>query len=168
LETDWESYFVVKPFFRVDHPIFHPDIDVRLIALWILNTLGKKGRTLDFLFEIVHNKRSLSQKDRSLLKALVFCVLKWRGFLDTIITYFSNIRIEKTEINILNILRIELFQIIYLSKIPPAAAVHTADMTPPGLPVAARSLVNDHGFLKTFPHLHHMDGFFAVCMKRGG
>ncbi|KKK49179.1 hypothetical protein LCGC14_3137670, partial [marine sediment metagenome] len=45
---------------------------------------------------------------------------------------------------------------------------YTADKTLPGLPVAARSLVNDHGFLKTFPHLHHMDGFFAVCMKRGG
>jgi len=126
LETDWESYFVVKPFFRVDPPIFSLDTDVRHIALWILNAVEKKRRTLDFLFEIVHDKRSLSQRDRSLLQALVFGVLRWRGFLDTIITYFSNIRIEKIELNILNILRIGLFQIIYLSKIPVAAAVHTA------------------------------------------
>jgi len=45
---------------------------------------------------------------------------------------------------------------------------YVADKTLSGLPVAARSLVNDRGFLKTVPHLHHMDGFFAVCMKRGG
>ena len=116
----------MKRFFNVGPPIFCAHKDVRHIALWILNELGNKKRTLDFLFEIVHNKRSLSQKDRSLLQALVFGVLRWRGFLDTIISYFSNIRIEKIELNILNILRIGLFQIIYLSKIPVAVAVHTA------------------------------------------
>jgi 16S rRNA (cytosine967-C5)-methyltransferase len=37
---------------------------------------------------------------------------------------------------------------------------------PDGLPHKARSLLTGNGYLKTFPHLHNMDGFFAVCMKR--
>jgi len=73
-------YIAVKRFFNVGPPIFCAHKDVRHIALWILNELGNKKRTLDFLFEIVHNKRSLSQKDRSLLQALVFGVFKMAGF----------------------------------------------------------------------------------------
>jgi 16S rRNA (cytosine967-C5)-methyltransferase len=34
------------------------------------------------------------------------------------------------------------------------------------LPDKARSLFTDKGYLKTFPHLHNMDGFFAVRLKR--
>ncbi|MFQ5484052.1 MAG: 16S rRNA (cytosine(967)-C(5))-methyltransferase RsmB [Desulfobacterales bacterium] len=126
LEPGGERCIAVKPFFSVGSALFYAQKDVRYIALWILNSLENKRRTLDFLFEIVHNKRTLSKKDRSLLQALVFGVLRWRGFLDTIIAYFSKVGIEKIELNILNILRIGLFQIIYLSKIPVSAAVHTA------------------------------------------
>ncbi len=36
----------------------------------------------------------------------------------------------------------------------------------PGLPEKARRLVNSAGFLKTYPHLHKMDGFFVVCFKK--
>ena len=35
-----------------------------------------------------------------------------------------------------------------------------------GLPDKARSLLTGKGYLMTFPHIHNMDGFFAVCMKR--
>jgi 16S rRNA (cytosine967-C5)-methyltransferase len=34
------------------------------------------------------------------------------------------------------------------------------------LPDKARSLLTDNGYLKTFPHFHNMDGFFAVRLKR--
>ena len=40
------------------------------------------------------------------------------------------------------------------------------EKNPDGLPYEARSLLTGNGYLKTFPHLHNMDGFFAVCMKR--
>ena len=37
---------------------------------------------------------------------------------------------------------------------------------PGGLPFNVRSLVNKNGYLKTFPHINNMDGFFSVCFKR--
>ncbi len=33
-------------------------------------------------------------------------------------------------------------------------------------PLWARDLIDDRGFLRTFPHLHGMDGFFGALMKK--
>jgi 16S rRNA (cytosine967-C5)-methyltransferase len=38
----------------------------------------------------------------------------------------------------------------------------------PALPHGFASLVTRQGYLKTSPHQHNMDGFFAVCFKRIG
>lgn len=68
----------------------------------------------------------LSKKDRSLLNALVFGVIRWQGRLDYIIGHLSNTPLTKIDPKVLNIIRIGLFQIIYLSKIPVSAAVNTS------------------------------------------
>jgi 16S rRNA (cytosine967-C5)-methyltransferase len=28
-------------------------------------------------------------------------------------------------------------------------------------------LIDDQGFFRTFPHIHHMDGFFAALFTKG-
>ncbi|RPJ22725.1 MAG: RsmB/NOP family class I SAM-dependent RNA methyltransferase, partial [Desulfobacteraceae bacterium] len=33
-------------------------------------------------------------------------------------------------------------------------------------PLWARDLIDDRGFLRTFPHLHHMDGFFGALLRK--
>jgi 16S rRNA (cytosine967-C5)-methyltransferase len=101
--------------------------DVRKTALYILNTLDKGHNTLDSLLEDVFREKTLfSKKDRALLQALVFGVLRWRGRLDWIIDYFSKTRLNKIDPKVLNILRLGLFQIIYLDRIPVSAAVNTS------------------------------------------
>ena len=68
---------------------------------------------------------SLSRRDRALLNALVYGVLRWRGRIDRVIDHFSKTPFKKIDSSILNILRLGLFQIIYLDRIPLSAAVNT-------------------------------------------
>ncbi len=101
--------------------------DVRKTACVILNTLDQGRRTLDTLMESSSGGGQLDrQRDRALLQTLVYGVLRWRGRLDYIISHFSSTRFDKINPKILNILRLALFQIIYLDRIPDSAAVNTA------------------------------------------
>jgi 16S rRNA (cytosine967-C5)-methyltransferase len=101
--------------------------EVRKTALYILNTLDRVDKTLDSLLEdVLREKPHFSKKDRALLQALVYGVLRWRGRLDWIIDYFSKPRLNKINPDVLNILRLGLFQVVYLDRIPVSAAVNTS------------------------------------------
>jgi len=99
----------------------------RKTSLYILNTLDKGHKTLDTIIdERLSKDTRLSRKDRTLVQALVYGVLRWQGKLDWIIDYFSKTRLDKIEPKVLNILRLGLFQIIFLDRIPVSAAVNTS------------------------------------------
>ena len=101
--------------------------NARKSALNILNTLDKGHHTLDSILEDYSSTVALgSRQDRALFQALVYGVLRWRGRLDYMISHFSSTRFNKINPNVLNILRLALFQIIYLDRIPDSAAVNTA------------------------------------------
>jgi 16S rRNA (cytosine967-C5)-methyltransferase len=105
--------------------------DPRKIALFVLNQLETEEKTLDGVLEdFVHDIERLDRRDRAFFNALVFGVLRWRDRLDWIIGNFSKVSIEKIDYNILNVLRIGSFQIIFLNRVPVFAAVNTAvDLT---------------------------------------
>jgi 16S rRNA (cytosine967-C5)-methyltransferase len=101
--------------------------EVRKTALFILNALDKGHNTLDSLLDnVLGGGIFFSKKDRGFFQALVYGVLRWRGRLDWIIDYFSKTRLNKIDPKVLNILRLGLFQIIYLDRIPVSAAVNTS------------------------------------------
>jgi 16S rRNA (cytosine967-C5)-methyltransferase len=102
-------------------------VDARNTALEVLITLDRKRQTLDgILDEFTPRTRGLSRRDRALFNALIYGVLRWRGRLDYIVAHFSNTPLKKIEPAVLNILRLGLFQIIYLDRIPDSAAVNTS------------------------------------------
>ena len=101
--------------------------DPRKTALDVLNRLNRGKKTLDIILrDLPQDERYLSRRDRALFTAMVYGVLRWRSRLDHIITHFSNTPIQKIEPGVLNILRLGLFQIIYLDRIPNSAAVNTS------------------------------------------
>ena len=101
--------------------------DPRKTALSVLNSLNKGRHTLDRILEDIQNKGLfLSRKDQALFFALVYGVLRWRGLIDWTINHFSKTRRKKTDPVVLNILRLGLFQIMYLNRIPVSAAVNTS------------------------------------------
>ena len=101
--------------------------DARNTALVVLNKLEQGKQTLDAILEdMTCSEDNLSKRERALFNALAYGVLRRRGRLDYIIAHFSNTPVKKIEPSVLNILRLGLFQIIYLDRIPDSAAVNTA------------------------------------------
>lgn len=66
----------------------------------------------------------LSAKDRGLVHELVLGVLRRQLWLDRTIEHFAARRIEKLDLAVVLALRIGLYQLRFLSRIPPSAAVN--------------------------------------------
>lgn len=100
--------------------------DPRRDAVLMLTALNDRRLTLDRLLEDIDRKEYDDPRDRAFLNALVFGVLRWRGRLDWIIRHFSSIGLHKIDPKVLNILRLGLYQVLYLDRVPVSAAVHTS------------------------------------------
>lgn len=99
----------------------------RDLALSVLNRpAGSRvspGGTLDDLFR---SGVKLSLRDRAFLNHLVQGVLRWRLRLDWILEQASRFPLAKIDPRVLNILRIALYQIFFLDRVPESAAVNEA------------------------------------------
>ena len=97
----------------------------RAVCLDILNRVQEAGRHPDTLLtDSFKQYRNLTSLDRAFLTELTYGVLRWRERLDWLIRHFSKVPFEKIELEILNILRLGLYQILFLSKTPFSAAVN--------------------------------------------
>jgi 16S rRNA (cytosine967-C5)-methyltransferase len=97
----------------------------RRIALSVLNSLHESNVTLDHqLTQAFEKKRPLKQRDRALATELVLGVLRWRGRLDWVIDHLSKTPVHKMDPLVLDIVRLGLYQILFLARIPVSAAVN--------------------------------------------
>ena len=99
----------------------------RDLALSVLNrkadSQGSSGGTLD---EFLPAGADLTQRDRAFLNHLVQGVLRWRLRLDWIIKQNSHFPLRKIDLPILNLLRVALYQIFFMDRVPDSAAVNEA------------------------------------------
>lgn len=79
---------------------------------------------LDELLNENKEKLKLNAKDIGLISEIVYGVTTWRLTLDEIIKKYSKIKLKKVSPWIKNILRMGIYQIIFLDKIPKSAAVN--------------------------------------------
>ena len=98
----------------------------RELALKILYKIDKeKAYSNIVLNEMINqNKKELTNKDIGLISEIVYGTTTWRLTLDEIIKKYSNIKLKKISNWILNILRMGIYQIVFLDKIPKSAAVN--------------------------------------------
>jgi 16S rRNA (cytosine967-C5)-methyltransferase len=97
----------------------------RAICLAILNRVGGlDAHADDLLSDSFKRYRQLTSLDRAFLTELTYGVLRWREKLDWAIRHFSNIPFEKIEPEIVNLLRLGLYQILFLTRTPTSAAVN--------------------------------------------
>ena len=97
--------------------------NVRAIALDVL-TKCEAGGYSNIALDTVIKRNDLTSQDRSLLTALVYGVIERRITLDYYISSLSSISNSKIERDTRNLLRMGLYQLAYMEKIPPHAAIN--------------------------------------------
>jgi len=125
-------------------PSPHMD-DPRAAALQVLGQLDSNaGATLDRLLEeAAPMLAGLTRRDRALFNQLVYGVLRWRLRLDAVITAHADRPLNHISPTVRNILRLGLFQIQFMDRIPASAAVNTAvDLAKTGSAIKASGFIN--------------------------
>lgn len=96
----------------------------RGIAVKILNRVDRTDAYLDKLLEIEIKNSELSGRDKALLFEIVHGVVRWMGKIDWILNGFYKGQFSKCIPNVKNSMRVALYQILFLDKIPEHAAVN--------------------------------------------
>ncbi len=101
-------------------------VNVRLVALGIIEKIEGAGQYSNIALDTAIKRKELSQGDRALLTALVYGTLESKIRADYIIDSMSSIPPSKIERTTRNILRMALYQLTELERIPPHAAINEA------------------------------------------
>jgi 16S rRNA (cytosine967-C5)-methyltransferase len=102
-------------------------------------------RDNSYASELLHSAHyaELTNVDRGLATELVMGVLRWRALLDTQIAALSSHSIEKLDLQVLTALRLGVYQLAFLERIPPRAAVNeSAELVKRARKRSAVALVN--------------------------
>lgn len=97
---------------------------VRGLAIKILNRVDRTDAYLDKLLEIEIKHSELASRDKALLFEIVHGVVRWLGRIDWILNGFYKGQFSKCIPNVKNSMRVALYQILFLDKIPDHAAVN--------------------------------------------
>lgn len=96
----------------------------RRAAFDILLRIEKERSYADILLDHELTHGTLQGPDRGLLTELVYGVLRRQGTLDHVIDQFASQKCSRLERSVHLLLRLGLYQLLYLDRIPTAAAVH--------------------------------------------
>ncbi len=95
----------------------------RRLALVVLRDVDERGAYVNLALDQALEGSRLSPADRALVTELVYGVTRWRGRLDYVLDRLSRRPVDELPAWIRNILRMGLYQILYLDRIPARAAV---------------------------------------------
>ena len=126
--------------------------NVRQIAGEILHRVESQKSYADLLLD--HHLRSddFNDADRSLLTELTYGTLRWRGKIDSQLLPFLNRSLAETDSFNRNLLRVTLYQLLFLDRIPAYAAVNEAVEIAKATQPGSAGFVN--GVLRSF--LRHL------------
>ncbi|HIJ89290.1 MAG: 16S rRNA (cytosine(967)-C(5))-methyltransferase RsmB [Desulfobulbaceae bacterium] len=100
-------------------------INSRGIAMDTLLAWEKSQDPLDQVLEKIVSGVALDdQRDKQLVMALVYGVVRWQGYLDAIIQKFASHPLRKMKPLTLVALRVGLYQLVFLDRVPESAAIN--------------------------------------------
>lgn len=98
----------------------------RFAAVKILNRYERSDSYIDKLLAFQLGREHLSQVDKALLTEIVNGVVRWRAKLDWVLTGFYFGEFHKCMNLVKNAMRVGLYQILFLDKVPVPAAINEA------------------------------------------
>lgn len=99
---------------------------VRQLASEILHKVDSQKAYADILLDHAFKRTGLNERDRALLTELTYGTLRWRGKIDARLRPQLRRALTDTDAFIRNLLRVSIYQLFYLDKIPDYAAVNEA------------------------------------------
>ena len=98
----------------------------REVALKALYKIDKQDAYSNIALDeiIKENRRNLDNRDTGFISEIVYGVTTWKLTIDEIVKKYSKLRLKKISPWILNILRMGIYQIVFLDKVPKSAAVN--------------------------------------------
>jgi 16S rRNA (cytosine967-C5)-methyltransferase len=99
-------------------------MDARRVALLCLSAWESGDQKIDTVLERELSAAGLDSRDTALAQNLTYGVLRWKGRLDWVLDQYVKGGLKSLPIPIRNALRLGLYQIDYLDRIPPRAAVN--------------------------------------------
>jgi 16S rRNA (cytosine967-C5)-methyltransferase len=101
-----------------------PEDNVRSAAAWVLERTLAASAPVDAFMKT--SLERFDERDQSLLRELVLGSLRWLRRLDHVLTSASNRRLGDIDAALLGPLRIGAYQLLFLERVPPYAAVDEA------------------------------------------
>lgn len=98
----------------------------REVALRTLTACAKQGAWSDGYLKRMLKEAQLDRRDAALATRLCFGVLQNQLLLDWHLSRFSNQPLRRLEVPVLCNLRVAAYQLLFLDKVPPSAAVNEA------------------------------------------
>jgi 16S rRNA (cytosine967-C5)-methyltransferase len=99
---------------------------VRQLASEILFKVDTRKAYADILLDQALRTTVLDERDRALLTELTYGSLRWRGAIDARLSQGLSRPLAEVDAPIRNLLRLTCYQLLYLDRIPPYAAVNEA------------------------------------------
>jgi len=99
---------------------------VRGNAVKILNRIDRTDAYLEKLLDVEIKNSKFSGPDKALLFEIVHGVTRWLGRIDWILNGFYKGQFSKCIPNVKNAMRVALYQVLFLDKVPDYAAVNEA------------------------------------------
>jgi 16S rRNA (cytosine967-C5)-methyltransferase len=131
---------------------------LRKVAVDIVEAVLTKGSYSNIILNTKLNNSRLEERDKALTTEIVYGTLKYKYTIDIILESFLTQKLNKMDSFIVNLLRISIYQINYLDKVPSFAVVNEAvEISKKYKNIGASKLVN--GVLRNY--LRNRDKNFA-------
>ncbi len=121
---------------------------IRLEAVRALHDINHKGAYANIIVQQYISTKDFSDLDRRFFTELVYGVLRRKNYLDAMIEHFTNRKIKKLSPWVADILRLGLYQLIYMNRVPAQAAVNESVLLAQTLARGLKPLVN--GVLRNY------------------